>query len=146
MPETRTEGLSRALTLTLGGFGAASVAGGTVLATVASSPGTRAFGQQTAAWGAVDLAIAGLAAWRSAAHPVIRAARLRRTLLANAGLDVGYIAAGAAVAVLCPAPGGRVTPEQARGHGLAVVVQGLGLLALDLGFAARLRPSAQATG
>lgn len=145
MPETRTDDLSRALTRALGGFGAASVAGGAVLAAVASSPGTRAFGQQSAAWGAVDLAIAGLGAVRSAGHPV-GAARLRRTLLVNAGLDVGYIAAGAAVAFLRPAPGGRVTPEQARGHGLAVVVQGLGLLALDLAFAARLHPSAQAPG
>ena len=61
------------------------------------------------------------------------ARRLRRVLLVNAALDVGYVAAGALLVARTPDLGGRLTPEQARGHGVAVVVQGLALFVLDAG-------------
>lgn len=125
------------LTRTLAGFGLASVAGGALLAARAGGAGARAFGQQSAAWGAINLGIAGISAMRAGRAPV-DPVRLRRTLLANAALDVGYVAAGGHVAAHRSTFGGRVTPEAARGHGLAVVVQGLGLLALDLRFARAL--------
>jgi hypothetical protein len=59
---------------------------------------------------------------------------LRRVLLLNAGLDVGYLAAGAAL-VLAPAARARGL----RGDGLAVLVQGGFLLVLDTVAARALR-------
>ena len=98
----------------------------------------RAFGQQSAMWGAINLAIAGVGAWRGRSHPA-QGSRLRRTLLINSALDVGYLATGAHMAHHRTTFGGRVSPEAARGHGLAVVVQAAGLMKLDLYYAWRLR-------
>jgi len=96
----------------------------------------RAFGQQTVAWGAVDAGIAAfgdrrrrarLAALDDPSDPGVQRrerAGLRRLLLVNAGLDVGYVAGGRARA--------RRGDPAARGHGGAVVVQGLFLLVFDL--------------
>ena len=125
------------LTRVLAVLGASSVVIGGLVAVASSHPGRRAFGQQTAAWGAINLGIAGFGAWRSGSRPA-RAAGLRRTLLVNAGLDVVYVAAGAHVAHHRTTFGSRVDPAAARGHGLAVVGQGLALMALDLTYAARL--------
>jgi hypothetical protein len=127
-----------ALTRVVGGFGLASLLAGGALTLLGRGDAARGFGQQTAAWGAVDVAIAGLSAartGRSAPDPT----RLHRILLVNAALDVGYVAAGAHVAWHGTTFGGRLGPEAARGHGAAVVVQGLGLLAIDLAFASRMR-------
>jgi hypothetical protein len=125
------------LTRVLAGFGLASVAGGSLLAGRADGAGTRAFGQQTAAWGAVNLGIAAVSALRSGRSPV-DPVRVRRILLVNAVLDLSYIAAGAHIAAHRTTFGGRLSPRAARGHGLAVVGQGLGLLNVDLGFALAL--------
>jgi hypothetical protein len=129
--------MADALTRTLAVFGASSVALGGLVAVTSSSPTIRAFGEQSAAWGAVNIAIAGFGAWRSRTRPA-ESARLRRTLLVNAGLDVAYVATGAHIAYHRTTFGGRVSTDAARGHGLAVVVQGLGLMALDLTYARRL--------
>ena len=102
----------------LGGWAAASVAAGVVLW---ASPQTRGFGRQTLAWGAVDGAIAYVGARRRAARGATDPARLRRVLLLNAALDVGYVAAGAEL----------VRRGRWPGDGTAIVVQGLFLLALD---------------
>ena len=125
------------LTRTLAVLGASGMVVGGLVAVVSSHPGRRAFGQQTAAWGAINLGIAGFGAWRSRTHPA-EAASLRRTLLVNAALDVVYVAGGAHVAYRRPTFAGQVSPEAARGHGLAVVGQGLALMALDLSYALRL--------
>ncbi|WP_051047954.1 DUF6992 family protein [Rhodococcus sp. AW25M09] len=109
-------------------WGGGSVLAGTVLALRGASPARRAFGLQTAGWGAIDLAIAGAGAL-SSKPPT--AASLSRLLWINAGLDVLYIAAGAHIAVRKPRFGRRITADQAVGHGTAVVVQGAALLALD---------------
>jgi hypothetical protein len=139
MPSTGTDphGDVRALTRTVGGFGLASLLVGAAVAAAGRSEPARAFGLQTAAWGAVDLGIAALSAARSRMEPP-DPARLRRILLVNAGLDLGYVAAGAHLARRGSTLGGRLTPPAARGHGAAVVVQGLGLLAIDLAFAQRI--------
>lgn len=126
--------LTRALAI----FGSASVVGGAALALGSGHPSVRAFGKQSVAWGAINLAIAGIGARRAAAHPAT-ASRLRRTLLANAGLDVGYLALGAHIAYHRTTFGGRQSPEAALGNGLAIVDQALGLLALDLRHARHLR-------
>jgi hypothetical protein len=131
--------VAASLTRTLAVLGASSVVvGGLVAVAWRQHPGRRAFGQQTAAWGAINVGIAGVGAWRSRANPA-QGASLRRTLLVNAGLDVVYVATGAHVAFHRTTFGGRVTPQAARGHGLAVVGQGLALMALDLTYARRLR-------
>lgn len=129
--------VAASLTRTLAVLGASSVVVGGLVALTSSHQGWRAFGQQTAAWGAINVGIAGFGTWRAGRHPA-QPAGLRRTLLINAGLDVLYIAGGAHVAHHRGTLRGRVTPEAARGHGLAVVGQGLALLVLDLTYARRL--------
>ncbi|MEG7677117.1 hypothetical protein U2060_15360, partial [Listeria monocytogenes] len=76
----------------LGAWAAASVGVGAVLSV---RPATRGFGRQTAAWGAVDGAIAWAGARKRRAKGPTEPGRLRAVLLLNAGLDVGYLAAGA---------------------------------------------------
>jgi hypothetical protein len=95
-------------------------------AALSADPRTRGFGRQTAAWGLVDGAIALVGARRLAAGRTTAPARLRRVLLVNAGLDVGYL--GAALWL--------VRQPRWRGDGAAVLVQGAFLLWLD-GTAAR---------
>jgi len=120
------------LTRVLGGWAVGSLVLGAVLSL---RPGTRGFGRQTAAWGAVDGAIALVGARRRDARGPTDPARLRRVLLVNAGLDVGYLAVG--VALL------RLPAARARGllgDGAAVLVQGAFLLVLDSAAARALRP------
>ena len=130
------------LTRRLAALGAASTVLGLALATRHDATG-RAFGQQTAVWGLVDLTIAGVSAARSATPPT--ADRLRTVLLVNVGLDVLYVAGGAHLAVRRPGFGGRLGPAAARGHGGAVVVQGALLLLLDAVHAQLLRPVTSAS-
>lgn len=114
------------LTRVLGGWAAASVVAGSVLM---ASPRTRGFGRQTLTWGAVDGAIAYVGGRRRAAKGPTDPRRLRRVLLVNVGLDVGYL--GAATWLL--------RDGRWRGDGAAVAVQGGFLLALDAAAAHRLR-------
>ena len=114
------------LTRVLGGWAAASVALGAALSV---PPSTRGFGRQTAAWGAVDGAIAWAGARKRRTNGPTDPTRLRRVLLVNAGLDVGYLAAGA----------WAVRDGRWRGDGLAVLVQGAFLLVLDTTAARALR-------
>lgn len=97
---------------------------------------TRGFGVQTLMWGAIDLMLAAVTRGRD---EVPQAQTLRRILLVNAALDVGYVAAGAHLAVRTPTLGGRLRPADARGHGLGVVLQGAALFVIDLTAARHLR-------
>ncbi|MFC3687042.1 DUF6992 family protein [Aquipuribacter hungaricus] len=123
--------LTRALTA----WALASVLGGGVV--LARRPGPVAAGvaRQTVAWGAVDLGVAALSLRppRPAPEPQA-AASLRRLLLLNSVLDVGYVVAGV---LLWRA--GTVRGRDSRGDGAGVVVQGAFLLVLDTVHAARLR-------
>ncbi|WP_299571115.1 hypothetical protein [uncultured Williamsia sp.] len=121
--------VSRRLARRLAIWGGASTLAGGALAVFGSTARARAFGQQNAAWGAIDLVIAAVAT-RQSTPPTT--SKLRRLLWVNTGLDVGYVAGGAWFAQNTPDLGGRVTPEQARGHGAAVIVQGAALFVLDL--------------
>jgi hypothetical protein len=131
------------LTRSLAGWAVASVAVGSALALVARGRDSEAsqrlagFARQNVAWGAIDLAIAG-AGLQSERQPVpdpADAARsLRRLLLVNAALDVGYVAAGVALV-----RAGRVRGRDSVGDGLAVVLQGGFLLVLDLVHAVRIQ-------
>jgi len=127
--------VSRRLTRRLTQWGGASVVGGGALAVLGGSPRVRAFGLQNAMWGAIDVAIAAVSTLQSTPPTT---PKLRRLLLINTGLDVGYVAGGAHVFARTPSFGGRITPEQARGHGAAVVVQGAALFVLDLTHARQL--------
>lgn len=118
--------------LALAGWAAASVLIGAVMA-ARGRPG----GRQHLVWGAVDGAIAarGLLATPDRSRvPAARVQRLRRLLLANAVLDVVYVATGVALRSGRPKPG-----LEADGH--AVIVQGGFLLAFDVVQALRLPAS-----
>ena len=125
-------------------WGAASVVAGTALLAVVlvarrgtpgGSPLLTNFAVQCAAWGAIDLAIAGFA-WRGLAlRDAAGATKLDRLLWLNTGLDVGYVAVGVALAVVGWQLGRRLGLV---GAGLGVVVQGLALLILDAHFIAVL--------
>ena len=106
------------LTAALGRWAVGSVVAGALLSV---PPRTRGFGRQTLAWGAVDGALAAVGARRRAARGPTDARRLRRVLLLNAGLDVGYLVVGAWL----------VRDGRWPGDGAAVLVQGTFLLVLD---------------
>ena len=120
--------------MVLAGWGGANIVGGTGLAVAGRGVTSSAFGQQSAAWGTINLAIAGVGWWRSR-RASVELPRLRTILLLNAALDVGYLGAGAA---LVASGRGQDDAHAAarRGHGAAVMVQGAALLALDVAFAA----------
>ncbi len=134
-----SEQVRRSLTRSLTAWSVGSLAAGALL--LAGRPGAVGTGvaRQTLAWGAVDLGIAALSArGRPAEADEPRAAAaLRRLLLLNAALDVGYVAAGAWLW-----RAGRVRGRDSRGDGAGVVVQGAFLLVLDAVHAARLRTTA----
>ncbi len=117
----------RTLSAALGLWGAGSVVTGALVRGAA--------GRQHALWGAVDGALAARGLLRAPDRgrgPGDRAARLRRLLLVNAGLDVGYLALGAALR------SGRLGTAR-RADGGAVLVQGAFLLGLDLWHARALQ-------
>ncbi|MEV8274417.1 hypothetical protein [Microbacterium sp. NPDC077184] len=127
-----TRSVAQTLVRRLTRWGAASVLVGGVLAV---SPRTRAFGLQTLMWGAIDLGIAVFTGKRSS---LPKKSALRRILLVNTALDVGYVATGAHLAVRTPTFGGRLSAADARGHGLAIIIQGAALFVFDLAAARRL--------
>lgn len=114
------------LTRVLGAWAVGSVVLGGALSV---RPTTRGFGRQTAAWGLVDGAIAGVGVLGRRRRGPTDRARLRRVLLVNAVADVGYVAGGAAL----------VRHGRWRGDGWAVLVQGAFLLVLDTAAARALR-------
>lgn len=118
--------------------GAVSVVGGAAMAALGTTEAQRAFGLQSAGWGAIDLVIAGVGAVRP---PPEDPAKLRKVLLFNAGLDVGYVATGAHLVYWKPTFDGRITAQQSVGHGAAIVVQGLFLLVLDSVYAGKVSPT-----
>jgi hypothetical protein len=96
------------------------------------SPLLQQFALQTALWGVVVGGIAGVDLHNVALRDVGGAARLERVVWTNVGLDVGYVAVGATMAV--------VAWQLARrwsliGAGVAIIVQGLALLVIELQFA-----------
>ena len=97
----------------------------------------RGFGRQTLGWAAINGAIAAVGHHglkTNAEDPTARARKLRTTLVVNSVLDVGYIAAGVAVA-----RSKHPRFADAHGDGVAVVVQGLFLLWLDARHAFRFQ-------
>ena len=93
------------------------------------------FGIQTAAWGALILALALAGLQRLELRDLAGATRLDRFLWLNIGLDTGYVMVGVTLVVL----GWRVMRRLGLvGAGLAVVVQGSALGLLDLVLASQI--------
>lgn len=126
--------------LKLTAWAALSVGVGILLLTVlrlrrAESPLLRHFAIQTAAWGAVDLAIVWWANSQLALRDLAGATALDRFVWLNIGLDVGYAGIGLALAITGWRLGRRLGLV---GAGLGVIVQGLALAVLDLQLAATI--------
>ncbi|MDB4887771.1 MAG: putative rane protein [Gemmatimonadetes bacterium] len=124
----------RAHVLRLVAWGAASVLVGTallawLLAGRRQSALLRHFAIQTAAWGAVDLALAAIAFGSLALRDLAGATRLDRIVWLNIGLDAGYVLVGLTLAITGWRLGRRLGLV---GAGIGVIVQGAALALLDL--------------
>ena len=93
------------------------------------------FAVQTLVLGSLELIISA-ARWSALSmRDVSAATRLDRLTWLGVGLDVGLVAVGVTIITLAWTPRRRLG---AFGGGLGIIVQGLGLLVLDLLFAAML--------
>lgn len=124
----------RAHVLRLVAWGAASVLVGTallawLLAGRRQTALLRHFAIQTAAWGAVDLALAAIAFGSLALRDLAGATRLDRIVWLNIGLDAGYVLVGLTLAITGWRLGRRLGLV---GAGIGVIVQGAALALLDL--------------
>jgi hypothetical protein len=134
------------LTAALVAWSVASIAVGTPLALIGrktDNAQVSKFGRQTAAWGAVDAAIAGVglltrlrrgALSEDQADHEIR--KLRRLLVINAVADLGYIAGG--MAIIGRSRRGLPSLRMGAGDGAAIAIQGAFLLVLDVSQAVNL--------
>ena len=130
----------RAHLLRLALWAAASLLTGTALVAMVHIGRTRSsllrhFGIQTAVWGAVELGVALLLLRSLALRDVAGATRLDRILWMNIGLDVGYALVGITLAVV----GWRAVRRLGLvGAGIAIVLQGAALAAIDLLLASQI--------
>ena len=136
------EEIESALTGELASWGLASTALGITLGLGTGGP-LRRFGRQTAMWGIVDLAIAGVGRLARSRRGMLtpdevatQVARLRKLLWANAAADVVYVLGGTVIAVRGAA--GKTTFRMGVGDGVAIVIQGGFLLLLDVTYARKL--------
>jgi len=107
--------------------GASAVLGLLLLLTIGRphrSPLVFHFAAQSAAWGAVVLAVAASALGSLEPRDLGAATRLDRFLWLNLGFETGYVAVGATIALCAWLLGRR---HGGVGAGLAIMVQGLGL-------------------
>lgn len=124
----------RAHLLRLALWGAASLLVGTALVAMLHLRRSRSsllthFGIQTGAWGAVELGVALLLLRSLALRDLSGATRLDRRVWMNIGLDVGYALVGITLIVI----GWRVVRRFGLvGAGMAIVLQGSALAAIDL--------------
>lgn len=125
---------SRVLNGVLAGWAAASIATGTVLVSTSDDPFVQQMGIQHVVWGGVDALIAGVAMivasnWTTNVAPrdtwLDRRDTSETVFWVNAGLDVAYIATGAALWAAFDDP-------KAQGAGAGIVTQGSFLLGFDI--------------
>lgn len=93
------------------------------------------FAIQTVAWGVIDIAIAVWARQGLAMRDLASAVALDRFVWLNVGLDLGYVAVGATLALTGWKLGRR---HGIVGAGTGVIVQGCALTLLDLQLAAAI--------
>lgn len=99
------------------------------------SPLLDQFAVQTAAWGAIDLALAGNGLRTLTLRDLASATRLDRLLWLNIGLDAGYVLVGLTLLIA----GWRIGRRPGLiGAGVGVIVQGTSLALLDLGLASQI--------
>lgn len=137
--------LERAHLLRLLIWGAGSTLAGTLLLALQALQRTtgsplllRHFAIQTAAWGAIDVALALWGQHGVAIRDYAAARQLDRVLWLNLGLDGGYVGVGITLALCGWLFGRRAAPV---GAGVGVIVQGLALFLLDLLFVRQLQAS-----
>lgn len=121
-------------------WGAASlVLGGTLLVFLKvrrqRSPLLDHFAIQTAAWGAIDFALAANGLRTLHLRDLGSATRLDRFLWLNVGLDVGYVLVGLTLLIAGWRMGRRAG---LIGAGAGVIVQGATLALLDVGLASQI--------
>jgi hypothetical protein len=93
------------------------------------------FALQSAAWGAIELALAAAGYFALKLRDHAGATRLDRFLWLNVGLDVGYVLVGLTLLLI----GWRTLRRPGLvGAGLGVVVQGAALAVLDLLLASQI--------
>jgi hypothetical protein len=93
------------------------------------------FAVQTAAWGAIDLALAGNGLRTLALRDLAGATRLDRFLWLNIGLEGGYVLVGLTLLIV----GWRLGRRPGLvGAGIGVMVQGAALAILDVGLASQI--------
>lgn len=132
--------IERAHLLRLSIWGGASLIVGSVLLVLLRVRRHRSsmldhFGIQTAAWGALILALSLAGLQHLELRDLAGATRLDRFLWLNIGLDTGYVMVGITLLVL----GWRVIRRLGLvGAGLAVIVQGSALALLDLVLAGQI--------
>jgi hypothetical protein len=146
MDRDELEGYEREIAALLTIWGVGSVIKGGAIAIIGRRIGRRQwmhFGRQTAMWGAVDALIAGVGTLSRSRRGELtqeevdfEAVKLRTMLLLNAAADVAYIAGGAHIAVRAGRDG--TSFRMTRGDGIAIVIQGAFLLALDAVYARKL--------
>jgi hypothetical protein len=134
--------LERGHLLRLALWGGASMLVGTLLLALLAvrrlqAPLLRHFAIQIAAWGAIELAICAWGRSGLALRDFAGAQRLMHMLWLNVGLDAGYVAVGATLALTAWRWGRR---PGGVGAGIGVIVQGFALLLLDLRLLALIGP------
>jgi hypothetical protein len=161
-PGGRRELLVRGGMLTLGGWATANIFAGAAGASFSEDAAAYGFWQMNALWNSVNLALAGgtlltrgpqpaehgsaafsLPAYRAESH------RFEKILLFNAGVDVGYMIAGAWMWERGSRGrglnAGGVSADRLTGWGQALVLQGAFLFVFDLVLARRIAADREAT-
>ncbi len=140
--EAPEQTVERTATAVLGGFALGNLATGTAGWFAAETPSWKAFHGTNAAWNTVNLGLAAAGSVSLARRPEetlterqARGERLHRVLAINAGLDVGYMAAGGALWAV----GARDSRADFTGMGSSLVFQGAFLLGFDLLYRSRHR-------
>ena len=132
--------VERAHLLRLVLWGAASLVLGATLLVFLKARGQRSpllhhFAIQTAAWGAIDLALAANGLRTLQLRDLSGATRLDRFVWLNIGLDLGYVLVGLTLLIA----GWRIGRRAGLiGAGAGVVVQGATLALLDVGLASQI--------
>jgi hypothetical protein len=137
---TRQQRQKTAMTI-LGAWAIGNIAAGAALQGGAQGE-RKYFHQMNIGWNAVNLAIAGLGYWGAQRidpgglglyESIQGHYGLQKTLLFNAGLDVGYMLGGAYLIERAKNTAPDKNPQRLKGFGQSIVLQGAFLFAFDLG-------------